>query len=92
MFDEQLTIGRARNARSRGKGVVVGGYADKLQQKVGGVLRPGEAFAAAVRTMPSGTTMGTAVGGLIGQAVAQRQASKAGPELGAEAAIGADQL
>ena len=48
---------------------MVGGYADKLQQKVGGVLRPGEAFAAAVRTMPSGTTMGTAVGGLIGEAI-----------------------
>jgi hypothetical protein len=62
---------------SRGEGVVVGGYADKLQQKVGGVLGPGEAFAAAVRTMPRGTTMGTAVGGLIGEAVAGRQASKA---------------
>ncbi len=55
----------------------MGGYADKLQQKVGGVLRPGERILAAVRTQPRGSTMGTAIGGVVGAAVAQRQASKA---------------
>ena len=55
----------------------MGGYAEKLQQKVGGALRPGETFIAGLRTMPRGTTTGTAVGGLVGQAIAHRQASKA---------------
>ena len=55
----------------------MGGYADKLRQKVGGVLRPGESFVAGLRTMARGTTMGTAIGGLVGAAIAGRQASKA---------------
>jgi hypothetical protein len=55
----------------------LGGYADKLQKRAGGVLRPGERLISAVRTMPRGATMGTAVGGVIGTAVAHRQASKA---------------
>ena len=50
----------------------MGGYADKLQQKVGGVLHPGEAFVAGLRTMARGTTMGTAIGGLVGAAIAGR--------------------
>lgn len=61
----------------------MGGYADKLQQRAAGVLRPGEQVIAAVRTQPRGSTMGTAVGGLIGQAVAHRQAAKARAEAGA---------
>lgn len=61
----------------------MGGYADKLQQRAAGVLRPGEQVIAAVRTQPRGSTMGTAVGGVIGQAVAHRQAAKARAEAGA---------
>jgi hypothetical protein len=57
--------------------VIVGGYADKLQKRAAGVLRPGETVVAAVRTMPRGTTLGTGIGGLVGSAVAERQASKA---------------
>ncbi|HYH28175.1 MAG TPA: hypothetical protein VEA19_05300 [Actinomycetota bacterium] len=54
----------------------MGGYADKLQQKAGSVLRPGEQFVSAVRTMARGTTMGRALGGLAGEAIAHRQAKK----------------
>jgi len=55
----------------------MGGYADKLQQRAGDVLAPGEQIVSAVRTMARGQTMGTAVGGVIGGAIAQKQAKKA---------------
>jgi hypothetical protein len=67
----------------------MGGYADKLEAKVGGVLNPGESFVAGVRTMARGTTMGTAIGGLVGQAVAQRQASKAQAAAAGEGSLAA---
>lgn len=60
----------------------MGGYAEKLQDKAGEVLRPGERLLAAVRTSPRGSTTGLAVGGLVGQAVASRQASKASEQVG----------
>jgi len=66
----------------------LGGYADKLQQRAGGVLRPGEGVVAAVRTQPRGSTMGTAIGGLVGEAVAHRQASRAQAEAGAGSVAG----
>lgn len=55
----------------------MGNYADKLQDKAGEVLRPGERIISAVRVQPRGTTTGMAVGGLVGGAIAGRQASKA---------------
>ncbi|MFN2390221.1 MAG: PH domain-containing protein [Actinomycetota bacterium] len=55
----------------------MGGYADKLQNKAGEVLRPGEQLLSAIRAQPRGSTTGMAVGGLVGGAIAGRQASKA---------------
>ncbi len=54
----------------------MGGYADKLQKSVGGVLNTGEQFLAGVRTQPRGTNIG-AVGGVIGTVASDRQAKKA---------------
>jgi hypothetical protein len=62
----------------------VGGYADKLQKKASEVMRPGERLLSAIRTQPSGSTVGMAVGGVIGAGIAGKQASKARAEAGAE--------
>lgn len=55
----------------------MGDYADKLQEKAGEVLQPGERVLSAIRVQPRGTNTGLAVGGLIGGAVAGSQAKKA---------------
>lgn len=55
----------------------MGGYADKIQDKAGDLLEPGERVLAAIRTMPRGTTMGIGIGGAVGAVVADRQAKKA---------------
>lgn len=56
--------------------MAVGGYADKLQAKAGEVLEGEERVVAAIRTMPSGTTMAAGIGGAVGVLVADRQAKK----------------
>jgi hypothetical protein len=58
------------------------GYADKLQERAGELLRQGERLLAAIRTKPRGSTVGAA-GGLIGEALSHRAASKSGVEAGA---------
>jgi hypothetical protein len=61
----------------RAKGDIVGGYVDKLEKKASEVMRPGEKMLHAIRTQPSGSTVGLAVGGVIGATIAEKKASKA---------------
>jgi hypothetical protein len=58
------------------------GYVDKLAKKAAEILRPGEQLVGAIRTQPSGATVGTAVGGVIGAGIANRQANKSRSEAG----------
>ena len=52
-------------------------YTDKVRDKAGEVMAPGEQLLAAIRTMPRGTTLGLGIGGAVGAVVADRQAKKA---------------
>ncbi|MEA2433383.1 MAG: hypothetical protein QOG54_840 [Actinomycetota bacterium] len=61
----------------RAKGDIVGGYTDKLSKRAEEFMRPGEKMVSAIRTQPSGSTVGMAVGGIIGATIADKKASKA---------------
>jgi hypothetical protein len=60
----------------------VAGYTDKLAKRASEFMHPGERMLSAIRTQPSGSTVGMAVGGLIGAGIAGRAASKSRAEAG----------